>query len=84
MTVEQLFGGDEGVNPVDIRGKPNPGEELAGGKSPEEHAGQALWGARWSMSEAKRAQRCCGSEGDKDNRKLEGRVTGHYKDIGFY
>lgn len=42
MTVEQLFGGDEEVNPVDIRGRTNPGEELAGGESPEEQAGQAL------------------------------------------
>ena len=41
MSVEQIFGGDEEVNPVDIRGKTNPGEELAGGESPEEHAGLA-------------------------------------------
>lgn len=37
------------------------------------------------VTEAKSAQRCCGSEGNKDNRKLgRERVTGHFKDIGFY
>lgn len=37
-----------------------------------------------AVTEAKSAQRCCGSEGNKDRKLGRERVTGHFKDIGFY